>query len=130
MTRRPPRSTRTDTLFPYTTLFRSDQDRRRRPRHRRQRAAVVEQDVEVLRQRSAVVHAEGILPGQHVEAELVVGETHAGGVEQTHARPRPRPARGPPRGAAPAPKIRTASCRERVVSAAARSVGHVALKTK
>src|SRR3546814_8054268 len=25
MTRRPPRSTRTDTLFPYTTLFRSDQ---------------------------------------------------------------------------------------------------------
>src|SRR3546814_11509620 len=28
MIRRPPRSTRTDTLFPYTTLFRSD-DRRR-----------------------------------------------------------------------------------------------------
>src|SRR3546814_6752776 len=25
---RPPRSTRTDTLFPYTTLFRSPQDRR------------------------------------------------------------------------------------------------------
>src|SRR3546814_18336247 len=25
MTRRPPRSTRTDTLFPYTTLFRSNQ---------------------------------------------------------------------------------------------------------
>src|SRR3546814_20463040 len=25
MTRRPPRSTRTDTLFPYTTLFRSDE---------------------------------------------------------------------------------------------------------
>src|SRR3546814_9134908 len=31
MIRRPPRSTRTDTLFPYTTLFRSDQ----RPRLRR-----------------------------------------------------------------------------------------------
>src|SRR3546814_5677764 len=30
MIRRPPRSTRTDTLFPYTTLFRS------RPRHRSQ----------------------------------------------------------------------------------------------
>src|SRR3546814_17947672 len=28
MIRRPPRSTRTDTLFPYTTLFRSDADRR------------------------------------------------------------------------------------------------------
>src|SRR3546814_6763400 len=36
MIRRPPRSTRTDTLFPYTTLFRSaDQGlrRRRRTRH-------------------------------------------------------------------------------------------------
>src|SRR3546814_12047640 len=30
MTRRPPRSTRTDTLFPYTTLFRSIDDRRAR----------------------------------------------------------------------------------------------------
>src|SRR3546814_10570343 len=29
MIRRPPRSTRTDTLFPYTTLFRSAQDRER-----------------------------------------------------------------------------------------------------
>src|SRR3546814_15895133 len=28
MIRRPPRSTRTDTLFPYTTLFRSDDPRR------------------------------------------------------------------------------------------------------
>src|SRR3546814_13138202 len=29
MIRRPPRSTRTDTLFPYTTLFRSARDRTR-----------------------------------------------------------------------------------------------------
>src|SRR3546814_7101144 len=29
MIRRPPRSTRTDTLFPYTTLFRSQRQRRR-----------------------------------------------------------------------------------------------------
>src|SRR3546814_20643140 len=28
MVRRPPRSTRTDTLLPYTTLFRSDRDQR------------------------------------------------------------------------------------------------------
>src|SRR3546814_7352764 len=34
MIRRPPRSTRTDTLFPYTTLFRSD--RRRHPQVPRQ----------------------------------------------------------------------------------------------
>src|SRR3546814_2806113 len=31
MIRRPPRSTRTDTLFPYTTLFRSPDRRRGRP---------------------------------------------------------------------------------------------------
>src|SRR3546814_2163911 len=31
MTRRPPRSTRTDTLFPYTTLFRSEEARLRLP---------------------------------------------------------------------------------------------------
>src|SRR3546814_5690470 len=35
MIRRPPRSTRTDTLFPYTTLFRSHGDDRPR-RHREQ----------------------------------------------------------------------------------------------
>src|SRR3546814_10603996 len=38
MIRRPPRSTRTDTLFPYTTLFRSRRERqrgkRRQPDHR------------------------------------------------------------------------------------------------
>src|SRR3546814_10821630 len=31
MKRRPPRSTRTDTLFPYTTRFRSEPDARARP---------------------------------------------------------------------------------------------------
>src|SRR3546814_14176082 len=36
MIRRPPRSTRTDTLFPYTTLFRSQPS----PRHRRRRGGV------------------------------------------------------------------------------------------
>src|SRR3546814_17741939 len=35
MIRRPPRSTRTDTLFPYTTLFRSDDRQRRRVLPRR-----------------------------------------------------------------------------------------------
>src|SRR3546814_11249164 len=38
MIRRPPRSTRTDTLFPYTTLFRSD-DPRARDRARDRKAA-------------------------------------------------------------------------------------------
>src|SRR3546814_1364033 len=45
MIRRPPRSTRTDTLFPYTTLFRSDikrprQDIRRHVRDQRYLAGV------------------------------------------------------------------------------------------
>src|SRR3546814_17579264 len=35
MIRRPPRSTRTDTLFPYTTLFRSRTRQPRRPEGRR-----------------------------------------------------------------------------------------------
>src|SRR3546814_6714420 len=39
MIRRPPRSTRTDTLFPYTTLFRSAWCSGRRNRHRRRGSA-------------------------------------------------------------------------------------------
>src|SRR3546814_8813405 len=55
MIRRPPRSTRTDTLFPYTTLFRSEVGRDHRPpvfrRHAVQGAVardagVVHQDVD------------------------------------------------------------------------------------
>src|SRR3546814_16638300 len=42
MIRRPPRSTRTDTLFPYTTLFRSDIVHRTRPVERYQRDDVPE----------------------------------------------------------------------------------------
>src|SRR3546814_10060167 len=46
--RRPPRSTRTDTLFPYTTLFRSRQhlqpERRRPPGRARQRSTPARQD--------------------------------------------------------------------------------------
>src|SRR3546814_12707470 len=38
MIRRPPRSTRTDTLFPYTTLFRSTPAEARRRSRRRSRA--------------------------------------------------------------------------------------------
>src|SRR3546814_5795262 len=41
MIRRPPRATRTDTLFPYTTLFRSQGCRRGRLQHRARRPARV-----------------------------------------------------------------------------------------
>src|SRR3546814_1317573 len=40
MIRRPPRSTRTDTLFPYTTLFRSGQYRRASGNRRRDQSLV------------------------------------------------------------------------------------------
>src|SRR3546814_1377973 len=43
MIRRPPRSTRTDTLFPYTTLFRSH----------RQAGGVPEHEIQVAEQRAA-----------------------------------------------------------------------------
>src|SRR3546814_5742890 len=61
MIRRPPRSTRTDTLFPYTTLFRSRRGRRQLraeeaadPRHRglrgRRRPLLGAQDGDLPRQ--------------------------------------------------------------------------------
>src|SRR3546814_3018722 len=42
MIRRPPRSTRTDTLFPYTTLFRSNASPRPSPPCRLSRIAIIE----------------------------------------------------------------------------------------
>src|SRR3546814_9739510 len=51
MLRRPPRSTRTDTLFPYTTLFRSDAEL-----HRRQRDAALQH------RRACVEGADGFAP--------------------------------------------------------------------
>src|SRR3546814_1214457 len=52
--RRPPRSTRTDTLFPYTTLFRSDQ-------HRLERL-----DAETVERRRAVEH-HGVLANDFIQ---------------------------------------------------------------
>src|SRR3546814_10284706 len=71
MIRRPPRSTRTDTLFPYTTLFRSGRvDEPRRPRvegaarlhrHRAHRAGAGLR----LRQRRAALVRRAVPPGGH-----------------------------------------------------------------
>src|SRR3546814_2614393 len=57
MIRRPPRSTRTDTLFPYTTLFRSRVvgHPRHRDRFARRRAALGQGDVEQLRRPARVI---------------------------------------------------------------------------
>src|SRR3546814_1816796 len=59
MIRRPPRSTRTDTLFPYTTLFRSS----REPHHQLvQRQAGEKSDGEIARKHCQLT-ARSFLPG-------------------------------------------------------------------
>src|SRR3546814_10074074 len=58
MTRRPPRSTRTDTLFPYTTLFRSHGTARSRPANRHCRH-------ECDRGRPSAALCEALLAGEH-----------------------------------------------------------------
>src|SRR3546814_7583611 len=72
MIRRPPRSTRTDTLFPYTTLFRSEQEEGRRaaaPRLRR--AILAERDILQRARLGHHVHVVGqvdhrALPGEQI----------------------------------------------------------------
>src|SRR3546814_19291298 len=81
MIRRPPRSTRTDTLLPDTTLFRSDHDDRRAPRDRGAEDAVArgEQEVadEVDHERdSAVEQAEPATAG-HQHDRVAGAETGA-----------------------------------------------------
>src|SRR3546814_13170797 len=61
MIRRPPRSTRTDTLFPYTTLFRTDFARR----------GVADVDHAAARKGAAVVDAD-----DHAVAARHVGDAH------------------------------------------------------
>src|SRR3546814_13335768 len=72
MIRRPPRSTRTDTLFPYTTLFRSDSRQGTElaglPVADRDRTGLVEQQhVDVARRLDRAAR-----PGEHVEADEAV----------------------------------------------------------
>src|SRR3546814_14494415 len=58
MIRRPPRSTRTDTLFPYTTLFRSD--RRRGTLSRERLYQLLQPRLRILEDRHAVADEQGI----------------------------------------------------------------------
>src|SRR3546814_16187664 len=86
MIRRPPRSTRTDTLFPYTTLFRSrlvegrppaigprraERGRRQHPERARDRPCPVRQDV-----------AEGVLGDDHVELFRIANQLQSTVVDQ------------------------------------------------
>src|SRR3546814_13940637 len=65
MIRRPPRSTRTDTLFPYTTLFRSAMGRAKR---------AIEALAELAPRTAMVRRGDGRLSEVPVEA-LVIGDT-------------------------------------------------------
>src|SRR3546814_2472336 len=64
MIRRPPRSTRTDTLFPYTTLFRSD-------------------DVDVVNVTSTTALTDALFAGKSGIEELQAGVTLGAGAEVT-----------------------------------------------
>src|SRR3546814_12821833 len=69
MTRRPPRSTRTDTLFPYTTLFRS------------QDSAVVERDPVFARVIAARFPQVRVLQGDASELRRLLREAGIGPVK-------------------------------------------------
>src|SRR3546814_19647146 len=73
MIRRPPRSTRTDTLFPYTTLFRSFHDRHAIPTAQYRVFTEIEPALAYIAERGApiVVKADGLAAGKGV----VVAET-------------------------------------------------------
>src|SRR3546814_2858456 len=83
MIRLPPRSTRTDTLFPYTTLFRSEQDRREEPGGDGEPPAPAPgRDQEVHEHHGG--HAEvGLGEGHHAVGSP--GERHAEGDERGEA---------------------------------------------
>src|SRR3546814_3830338 len=63
MIRRPPRSTRTDTLFPYTTLFRSQQQK---PPQQQQQGAQQQQTTEAKKEE----------PSSNVEVSFSRSEEH------------------------------------------------------
>src|SRR3546814_16391110 len=122
MIRRPPRSTRTDTLFPYTTLFRS-------PRAAPERGQWPRKDTEAPSLRSSAVNLAilAIVPAERAgedpaaaaegverpdDAMLAPEAQHREvGAEQAHAGGGAEPAAQPlvgttPGGAAPAARIR------------------------
>src|SRR3546814_20024584 len=81
MIRRPPRSTRTDTLFPYTTLFRSDRiGEQGREHHRRQLNRDLLYPVELLIARQCVQHFACALADQALHLREALRCNHCGDV--------------------------------------------------
>src|SRR3546814_18778927 len=93
MIRRPPRSTRTDTLFPYTTLFRSSPPSRLPARQPRQLGALCHPRPAARRQLERKTAAELRLGaaarsgGAHRRKYRMAGQRH---LRQRHADPRRR----------------------------------------
>src|SRR3546814_18422313 len=76
MIRRPPRSTRTDTLFPYTTLFRSPKAVYRGTRRCREEALCLDvngRPLDTIAARSLGVNSCGVNRRSHVTAHTVCG---------------------------------------------------------
>src|SRR3546814_6883956 len=71
MRRRPPRSTRTDTLFPYTTLFRSLGVADRQIEEIRQNRQVPER-IQVFAPRAGAVTQLGVAEGMFIEPDTVL----------------------------------------------------------
>src|SRR3546814_7067785 len=104
MIRRPPRSTRTDTLFPYTTLFRSvhvtmttlaqigEELLARRRRHLRAREA---DGVEAQRQRTFADRHLQIAGGQCISTRLIRGRPDRPWLPVARSRQRNPPAGRP-----------------------------------
>src|SRR3546814_13578040 len=86
MCRRPPRSTRPDTLFPYTTLFQSDQaaaselggyrqqHERRRRQHGSECAPALGLGIEAEKELRQAVHDEGPAGPPRIAAAAVIGD--------------------------------------------------------
>src|SRR3546814_1808960 len=74
MIRRPPRSTRTDTLFPYTTLFRSavGNIERRQVREHAPEHAGIAMSRELLQRRVGRLAPPGAMAGAHVHAAFLI----------------------------------------------------------
>src|SRR3546814_11484818 len=80
MIRRPPRSTRTDTLFPYTTLFRSGVAEAQRLAGRAPRGLVEQLPLQVARLEPVEIRADVGL-GQHRQAGVVLHRLQVAGLE-------------------------------------------------
>src|SRR3546814_4532273 len=81
MIQRPPRSTRTDTLFPYTTLFRSDDRRQESERHAESEGQERRRERDGDRVLRTIQQA-----GQDIAAEIVGAEPMLAGHRQPDIR--------------------------------------------